>query len=74
MLVWLQLLAVKNVDVTPEGSFHGVEAILKDFWKQFGRNYYCRYDYESCDNAAAQKCWSHLLEQNTALVTISLKV
>lgn len=68
MLVWLQILAAKNVNVTPEGSFYGVEAVLKDFWKQFGRNYYCRYDYEACDNVGATNCWKHLLEQCASYV------
>jgi len=71
VLVWLQLLAVKNVDVTPDGHFYGVEAILQEFWKHFGRNYYCRYDYESCESVGAGKSWNHLLEQVAALVTSS---
>lgn len=32
VLAWLQVLAAKNVDKTPEGQLIGVEAIVTDFW------------------------------------------
>ena len=31
-----------------------VESIVKDHWATYGRNYYCRYDYEGVDKPKAQ--------------------
>jgi len=31
-----------------------VEAIVREHWRRFGRNYYSRHDYEGVDSAAAQ--------------------
>jgi phosphoglucomutase len=49
-----------------------VETIVNEFWKEFGRNYYCRYDYESCETEGATKCWNHILSQTLIYVTINL--
>jgi phosphoglucomutase len=54
VLAWLSVLAHKNEN-TPEGKLVSVEDILQDFWKQYGRNYYSRYDYEEVDLDAANK-------------------
>lgn len=45
VLFWLNILAVRG---------ESVEAILRDHWKRYGRNYYSRHDYEGVDSAAAQ--------------------
>lgn len=52
ILAWLSLLAVKN-----EGSqkIVEVEDILKEHWATFGRNYYCRFDYENVDAGKAKE-------------------
>ena len=48
----LSILADKN---RGEGSeeFVGVSSIVKDHWKEYGRNFYCRYDYEGVDSEKA---------------------
>lgn len=46
VLAWLQVLAKVNADV-PEGKLIGVEALMRQFWQTYGRNYYSRYDYEN---------------------------
>ena len=38
VLCWLSILAEKKLTV---------EEILKAHWKEFGRNYFTRYDYEN---------------------------
>ncbi|KAH8066406.1 phosphoglucomutase [Aureococcus anophagefferens] len=47
-----------GVDYTPflcgEESF-GTGTIVKKHWATYGRNYYCRYDYEGVDKAEATK-------------------
>jgi phosphoglucomutase len=44
VLAWLQILASKNSD--PSKPLVGVGEICMSHWKEFGRNYYARYDYE----------------------------
>ena len=46
VLFWLNLIAVKK---------QSVEKIVTDHWAKFGRNYYCRYDYEAIDSDIANK-------------------
>ena len=43
VLFWLNILAVRR---------ESVEAIVRDHWARYGRNYYTRYDYEAVDSAA----------------------
>ncbi|HID96918.1 MAG TPA: alpha-D-glucose phosphate-specific phosphoglucomutase [Thermodesulfobacteriaceae bacterium] len=45
VLFWLNMLAEKK---------DSVEGIVREHWKQFGRNYYSRHDYEGVDSEAAQ--------------------
>ncbi|MET0090990.1 MAG: alpha-D-glucose phosphate-specific phosphoglucomutase [Candidatus Thiodiazotropha sp.] len=54
VLFWLNLLALKQ---------QPVEAILRDHWKAYGRNYYTRYDYEGIDQTAAQGLMKALEDQ-----------
>ncbi|BAZ45714.1 phosphoglucomutase/phosphomannomutase alpha/beta/alpha domain I [Chondrocystis sp. NIES-4102] len=44
VLFWLNILAVRG---------ESVEAIVKDHWKTYGRNYYSRHDYEEVDKERA---------------------
>ena len=51
VLFWLNVLAVRG---------ESVEAIVRDHWRRFGRNFYSRHDYEGVDSAAAQGLMAHL--------------
>ena len=51
VLFWLDILAARG---------ESVEAILRDHWQTFGRNYYSRHDYEGVDSAAASGLIAHL--------------
>jgi phosphoglucomutase len=44
VLFWLNILAKRR---------EPVEAIVRDHWRRFGRNYYSRHDYEAIDADAA---------------------
>jgi len=44
VLFWLNLLAVKK---------QSVATIVQDHWREYGRNYYTRYDYEAVNKEAA---------------------
>ena len=58
VLFWLNVLAVRG---------ESVEAILRDHWQTFGRNYYSRHDYEGVDSAAANGLMADL---RAALATL----
>ncbi|KAJ1444773.1 UTP--glucose-1-phosphate uridylyltransferase-domain-containing protein [Pelagophyceae sp. CCMP2097] len=53
VLAWLQLLAHSQVAGAPLVS---VESITRQHWAKYGRNYYCRYDYEGVDKVKATAC------------------
>lgn len=37
-----------------------VEDIVKQHWATYGRNFYCRYDYEGVDSSNANRLMGHL--------------
>jgi phosphoglucomutase len=45
VLSWLSILAEKNFNNS--GKLIGVRDIALEHWKIYGRDYYCRFDYES---------------------------
>jgi len=59
VLAWLSILAKANAGA-PVGSLVSVEAIVRAHWARYGRNYYCRYDYEGVDAGAADALMAHL--------------
>jgi len=50
-LAWLQVLAAKGCSV---------EQLLNEHWKEFGRNFFTRYDYEGCESAPCEKMMANL--------------
>jgi len=65
VLAWLSILAHYNSDSTK--PFVHVEEIVTNHWKCYGRNYYCRYDYEGVDTARANSVLNHLRSQFNSL-------
>ncbi len=61
ILCWLSILAFRNTDTKP-GNLVTVQQIVEEHWKTYGRNYYCRYDYESVETAKANKVTSQLTQ------------
>jgi len=61
VLCWLQILAVKNLDASK--PLVSVADIVKGFWKEYGRNYYRRYDYENLETADADKVFKQIESQ-----------
>ena len=59
VLAWLSILAEANA-ATPVGALVSVEDIVRAHWAEFGRNFYCRYDYEGVDAGAAEKLMAAL--------------
>ncbi|MBC7481397.1 MAG: alpha-D-glucose phosphate-specific phosphoglucomutase, partial [Rhizobacter sp.] len=58
VLFWLDIVAARG---------ESVEAIVRDHWRRFGRNFYSRHDYEGVDTAAANGLMAHL---RAALATL----
>jgi phosphoglucomutase len=52
VLAWLSILAHRNSD--PTAPLVGVQQIVEQHWARFGRNYYCRYDYEGVASEGAE--------------------
>jgi len=65
VLAWLQILASYNTDASK--SFVHVEDIVTNHWKSYGRNYYCRYDYEGVDSTKAKAVLDHIRGQFKSL-------
>jgi len=51
VLAWLSILASENSDASK--PLVTVEDIVTKHWAKYGRNYYCRWDFEGVDKAAA---------------------
>merc|ERR1719296_405642 len=49
VLAWLNILAAQNPDASK--PLVTVEDIVKKHWSKYGRNYYCRWDFEGMDKA-----------------------
>ena len=58
VLFWLNILAVEGVSV---------ETILRRHWREFGRNYYARYDFEGVDKDAAEALMNALRDKSPSL-------
>ncbi|MBI5918429.1 MAG: alpha-D-glucose phosphate-specific phosphoglucomutase [Nitrosomonadales bacterium] len=58
VLFWLNILAVRK---------QSVEAIVREHWAQYGRNFYSRYDYEALPTEAANGVMAYLRASFAAL-------
>ncbi|KAI8808657.1 hypothetical protein BJ742DRAFT_892953 [Cladochytrium replicatum] len=56
VLAWLSILAVKN-QTNPTVS---LSSILADHYKEYGRNYFSRYDFEEVSSDGANEMMKHL--------------
>jgi phosphoglucomutase len=60
VLAWLQILAAKT---DKEGKLVTPEDVAMAHWKEFGRNYYARYDYEGVDKQKAEVMMESMASQ-----------
>lgn len=65
VLAWLQILAHYNGDTSK--PFIHIETIVNNHWKTYGRNYYCRYDYEGVAKDKANEVMSQVENQFSTL-------
>ena len=59
VLCWLSILAQKN-EQTKEGELVTVRDVVVDHWRTYGRNVYCRYDYEGVTTESARAMMARL--------------
>ena len=52
VLLWLNILAVRRISV---------DALAREHWAKFGRNYYARHDYEAIETARADALMAQLV-------------
>ena len=60
VLAWLSILAHRNKEVPIGGAKVTVEQITKEHWARYGRNFFCRYDYEGCESGPCNEMVEHL--------------
>merc|ERR1719188_2722719 len=65
VLAWLQILAKKT---EAAGKVVSVEDVANEHWKQYGRNYYARYDYEGVDKEKATEMMTQMADKKGTLV------
>ena len=58
MLYWLNILAMRD---------ETVEQIVRGHWRQFGRNYYSRHDYEGIETERAEELFARLRQRLSEL-------
>jgi phosphoglucomutase len=51
VLLWLNILAARG---------ESVDAVMRDHWRRYGRNYYTRHDFEEVDSAGADRLMKQL--------------
>jgi phosphoglucomutase len=61
VLLWLNIIAKRK---------QSVKEIVEAHWKEFGRNYYSRHDYEEVDSEAANRLMKDLRDQLPKLVGV----
>jgi len=66
VLAWLQILAAKNPD--PSKPIVGVDAVCMEHWKEYGRNYYARYDYEGTDKPKSEEMMKAMVDAMPSLI------
>ncbi|KAJ4394276.1 Phosphoglucomutase-2 [Gnomoniopsis smithogilvyi] len=53
VVAWLNIIA--GLGVANAGSTPSIKQIQKDFWAEYGRTFFTRYDYENVDSDGANK-------------------
>src|SRR5690606_15018295 len=54
VVAWLNIIAGVASSL-PEGEEPSIASIQNEFWKEYGRTFFTRYDYENVDGEGAKK-------------------
>merc|ERR1712028_130318 len=69
VLAWLQILAKKTEE---QGKLVSIEDVAGEHWKEYGRNYYTRYDYEGVDKGKAEEMIAKMAADAPSMAGTSL--
>jgi phosphoglucomutase len=69
-LAWLNILAAANAK---SSSLVGINDLLQDFYAEYGRSFFTRYDYEEVSSEGAQALVSHIESYRSSQSFISTK-
>jgi phosphoglucomutase len=64
VLCWLSIIAHETGD---KPSLVGIEDIVTEHWKTYGRNFFSRYDYEEVESECAEKLMAHLSDLQASM-------
>jgi phosphoglucomutase len=64
VLAWLSILAAENAD--PTKPLVTVEDIVIKHWTKYGRNYYCRWDFEGVEKVGANAMMDKMRAETAA--------
>ena len=64
VLAWLSILASENEDASK--PLVTVEDIVKKHWAKYGRNYYCRWDFEGVESVGANAMMDKMRAETTS--------
>ena len=53
-LAWVSLLAARNAELGEGAALVGVGQVMQEHWREHGRHYYLRYDYEGLERGGAE--------------------
>merc|ERR1712048_204920 len=67
VLAWLQILAAKT---EASGKLVTPQMVAEAHWKEYGRNYYARYDYEGVDKPKAEEMMKMMSEMSIGGTTV----
>ncbi|KAK4993629.1 Phosphoglucomutase-2 [Elasticomyces elasticus] len=59
IVAWLNIIAGVG---QKSGTTPSIKSIQLDFWKEYGRTFFTRYDYEGCETEGANKVTAHMKE------------
>ncbi|CAM9785077.1 unnamed protein product [Ascophyllum nodosum] len=58
VLAWMSIISQRNPD--KGARLVGVQDVMEEHWREYGRNFYSRYDYEGVASEGAQAMMEHL--------------
>ncbi|CAE7235494.1 PGM1 [Symbiodinium sp. CCMP2592] len=70
-MAWLQILASKNTD--PTKPLVGVRDLCREHFKEFGRHYYWRYDFDGLDKDEADATMKKIVQEGPKMVGKEVK-
>jgi len=68
VLAWLTILSAHNKNTSEGQTIRSIEDIVQEHWKNYGRNYFSRYDYEECESKGAEEMMKYLTSLQQGII------